>query len=224
MARLSESNIIERYEWFDDAKRRAREFGMNDTPFEIKSSITAINNERDNIRKMFMNDKPNLIKYINTGESFFDRRYNKTYPSNDVAVTRIAMLIHLNIFSDSEWDEIKPNVIIFDFNYGLDELKKEMFEIGKRCRIGRCRLDNLKNTLRMFIASSGSDKLCEIFYADMEKWHKRNTVNDNEYRIMKEYIKTIKNFIDAYDRKVASQTILSRWRNLVYILTGARLS
>ena len=76
----------------------------------------------------------------------------------------------------------------------------------------------------MFIASSGSDKLCEVFYADMEHWHKRNVVNDNEYRIMKEYINAIKSFIDTYDRKVASQTILSRWRNLVYILTGARLS
>ena len=223
MARLSESNIIERYEWFDDAKRKAREFEMNDLPFGIKSSFTTLNKERDNIRKMFMYEKSNLIKYINTSESFFDR-YDNTYPSNDVAVIRIAMLIHLNIFSDSEWDEIKPNVIVFDFNYGLDELEKEMFEIGKRCRIGRCRLDNLKNALRMFIASSGSDKLCEVFYADMEHWHKRNVVNDNEYRIMKEYIKAIKNFIDAYDRKVASQTILSRWRNLVYILTGARLS
>lgn len=223
MARLSESGIIERYEWFEAAKRRAREFEMNDIPFWVKSSITSLNTERDNIRKMFMNEKPNLIKYINTSESFFDR-FDNTYPRTDTVVTRIAMLIHLNIFSDSEWDEIKPNIIVFDFNNGLDELEKEMVEIGKRCRIGRCRLHNLKNVLRMFIAASGSDKSCEDFYAEMEKWHKCNTVNDNEYHIMKEYIKAIKNFIDAYDRKTASQTILSRWHNLVYILTGARLS
>ena len=223
MARLSECGIIEKYEWFAEVKRKSLEIEKGDGDFQRRARVTIsiIGPGKRDIREKFESDYVRFKNEIN-----MNTRYGTAiYMTNEDAIGSYAVMLHLKMFTDEEWDRIKKDVVVFDLNSDIETLQEEFFKIATRGRIGRCSISNIKRGIRVYFDVIGRGCTKDDVFAILKNKKLFPKISENDKRLLSDMYSELDRFVEShkvvYDIPILMNTMFWRWdETFEYFITG----